>query len=78
MSIYDIESDGELELKAAIGAVTKSAPTDIALSRGSRFLYVLDSKPGTLSAFAVRPDGTLRPIGGASGLGTSAVGLAAR
>jgi hypothetical protein len=50
----------------------------MALTRGGRFLYSLNSGDGTISGFRVRFDGSLTPIGGASGLPDGANGLAAR
>ncbi|MGH8581286.1 MAG: lactonase family protein [Gammaproteobacteria bacterium] len=53
-------------------------PIDMALSRGSRFLYSLNSGNGTISAFRVLPSGSLDPITGVSGIPAGANGLAAR
>jgi hypothetical protein len=50
----------------------------MALTRGSRFLYSLNSGDGTISGFRVGHDGGLDPIGGASGLPSGTNGLAAR
>ena len=49
----------------------------MALTRNSRFLYSLNSGDGTVSGFRVRADGSLTPIGGATGLPDGATGLAA-
>jgi len=77
---YRISRDGALSLLDADGrtGVTGPGPIDMALSRGSRFLYSLNSGDGTISGFRVRADGGLSPIGGASGLPNGANGLAAR
>jgi 6-phosphogluconolactonase len=79
ISGYRID-DGELSLLDADGVtgVTGPGPIDMALSHGSRFLYSLNSGDGTISGFRVGADGSLSPIGGASGLPGSATGLAAR
>jgi hypothetical protein len=58
--------------------ITGPGPIDMALTRGSRFLYSLNSGDGTLSGFRVEADGALTPIGGATGLPAGASGLAAR
>ncbi len=80
ISGYAISRDGELRLLDADGrtAETGDAPIDMALSRKSRFLYSLNSGDGTIDGFRVRADGSLKPVGGASGLPSSATGLAAR
>ena len=80
ISSYRINRCGRMALLDSVAGDTGagSAPTDMALSRGSRFLYVLDSGTGAISAFRVARDGALEPLTGASGLPTSAVGLAAR
>ena len=80
ISSYRINRCGRLTLIDSVAGDTGagSAPTDMALSRGSRFLFVLDSGTGAISAFGVGRGGALDPITGASGLPTSAVGLAAR
>ena len=82
ISAYRIDRDGRLVLlqRDGIAASTGagSAPIDMALSRQSRFLYALDSGTAAISAFRVRPGGTLEPVPGVSGLPPAAVGLAAR
>ena len=56
-----------------------SAPIDMALSRGSRFLYTLASGTHAIAGFRVGNDGSLTSLtGGASGLPGAANGLAAR
>ena len=80
ISSYRIDCCGRLALLDSVAGDTgpSSAPTDMALSRSSRFLFVLDSGTGEISAFGVQRDGALEPTTGASGLPSSAVGLAAR
>ena len=82
ISAYGIDRDGRLTLLDRDGIAgrtgTGSAPIDLALSTGSRFLYALDSGTAAISAFRVRPGGDLEPVPGASGLPPAAVGLAAR
>ena len=73
ISGYLIHADGRISLLNADG-VTGSTPADTfpleeALSRNSRFLYVLDSRlllptpgPATLSGFRRDADGHLTPV----------------
>ena len=61
VSIYRTDQDGSLR---ALGtAPTNPGTVDSAASRDGRFLYVQTGGQGVLDAFAVRPDGTLTPIG---------------
>ena len=80
ISSYRIDHDGRLVLLHPIAGDTGagSAPTDMALTERSRFLYALDSITAAISAFRVQRDGTLEPVTGVSGLPPTAVGLAAR
>ncbi len=55
-----------------------SAPIDMALSRGGRFLYALASGTGEIVAFHVTPTGALVPLTSTGGLPPSVDGLAAR
>ena len=56
-----------------------SAPTDMALSNGSRFLYALNSATGEIDAFKVKKNnGKLTEVDNIGGLPDSATGLAAR
>jgi 6-phosphogluconolactonase (cycloisomerase 2 family) len=58
---------------------TGSAPSEMALSRNSQFLYALSGGLHAIVAYTVSSDGTLTPIaGGAAGLPSAADGLAAR
>jgi 6-phosphogluconolactonase (cycloisomerase 2 family) len=58
-----------------VGAGT--TPTDIALSQGSRFLYTRNGGTQSIGAFLVRNDGSLERLTGATGLPSTANGLAA-
>ena len=60
-----------------VTATTGRSTTDLALSRGSRYLYAHNAIDGSLSGFRVNADGSLTPAGTTTGLPTSAVGLAA-
>jgi 6-phosphogluconolactonase (cycloisomerase 2 family) len=90
ISGYRIHPDGTISLLDASG-VTGTTPADTfpieeALSRNSRFLYVLDTRllltppgPATLSGFRVHHDGHLTPVvdPASISLPLSAIGLAA-
>lgn len=80
ISSYAVSEQGKLELKQVIAASTGdgSTPTDMALNRSNRFLYARDGGNGTVVAFRVGPDGTLTPLGTASGIPAGAQGIAAR
>jgi 6-phosphogluconolactonase len=80
ISAYRIRRDGRLALQESVAGSTGagSAPIDMALSRGSVFLYALDSGSAAISVFRVQPGGGLEPVPGVSGLPRAAVGLAAR
>ena len=80
ISGFSVAPDGHLALLP--NGVTPSHgihPIDMALSANSRYLYVLNSGSGTISAFRVHADGSLAPLAtSASGLPASVAGLAAR
>ncbi|MBV9788192.1 MAG: beta-propeller fold lactonase family protein, partial [Chloroflexi bacterium] len=82
VSGYKVGADGSLTLLDMGGVTastgTGSSPIDAALSKNSRFLYVLSRGTNTISGFAVADNGSLMPIGTVSGLPASVVGLAAR
>ncbi|HEY0733289.1 MAG TPA: beta-propeller fold lactonase family protein [Herpetosiphonaceae bacterium] len=82
ISGYHVAKDGSLMLLDADGVTGStpmgSLPIDAALSKNSRFLYVLSGGSNTISGFAVADDGSLMPLGMVGGLPASAVGLAAR
>ncbi len=82
ISGYRVSSRGTLSLLNPDGRTAStgdgSSPTDMALSAESSFLYAVGSGTGTISAFRVRDDGSLRPLDPVGGLPTSVVGLAAR
>lgn len=80
LSSYFIDRRGALTLRdGAAGVIPGGKPLDIALSVGSRFLYVIDPNHQAIQVFTVGGDGSLSPAGqAASGLPPQAVGLAAR
>jgi 6-phosphogluconolactonase len=78
ISAYRIAPDGSLSLlDGGVSATTGAAPTDLALSDGSRHLFALNSGAGTVSAFRVQHDGGLAPVDVAGALPAGATGLAA-
>lgn len=82
ISGYRVTRAGMLSLLDADGrtAVTGagSGPTDAALSRSGRFLYVLNAANGTISGFRVGADGSLGEVNSVGGLAAGATGLVAR
>ncbi len=81
ISGYAAASDGVIQLLSADGRTgvtgAGSGPIDMALSRNSRYGYVLNSGNQTISAFAVGADGSLAPIQTLGGLPAGLNGLAA-
>jgi 6-phosphogluconolactonase len=79
ISSYRIRSHGELMLLESVAAMTDagSAPIDMALSRGSRYLYVLNGVTGTINGYRVDKDGGLSPVAHGEGLPPNAQGIAA-
>lgn len=79
VSEYTIAPNGAIMLvgNGASGA-TDPGPVDLDLSRRDRFLYVLNSRSGSISAFEVDAgDGSVTAIPGASGFPTGGAGLVA-
>lgn len=79
VSLYTIASNGSIALvgNGASGG-TDPGPVDLDLSRRDRFLYVLNSRSGSISGFEVDAgDGSLNSIPGASGLPAGGAGLVA-
>jgi 6-phosphogluconolactonase (cycloisomerase 2 family) len=78
---YAVGDNGSLAILDADGVTgvtgPGSTPIDEALSRDSRFLYVLNSGTDTVSAFAIEWDGSLTPLGAVPVAATS-VGIAAK
>ena len=75
--------DGALTRLAADGVTANigagSAPSEMALSRNSRFLYALSGGLHAIVAYSVSSDGSLTPIAaGATGLPSAANGVVAR
>ena len=80
LSLYAVGGDDALTLLKSVAGFTgaTSHPSDMALSQGHQFLYVLANNTQSIDVFAVLGDGSLTPLGGNGGLPASAVGLAAR
>jgi len=76
ISSYQISGHGELTLLKAVAANPGGAPIDSALSRDSRFLYIVESAQGKTLIF--KEDGeNLIPIGSVS-VATGSQGIAAQ
>jgi 6-phosphogluconolactonase (cycloisomerase 2 family) len=82
ISGYEIGFDGSLTLLNADGRTAEtgagSAPLDMATSRNSRYLYVLNSGSGTVGIWSIGADGSLTSLGAVGGLPPTANGIAAR
>ncbi len=80
ISSYFISKDGFLNLLNPTAGTTGAgtAPIDVAMSNNSHFLYVREAIKGMVDAFRVENDGSLTPVGSASGVPAGAQGLAAR
>jgi 6-phosphogluconolactonase (cycloisomerase 2 family) len=80
ISSYLISRQAFLSLLNAVAGKTAAggAPIDLALSNDSHFLFVRDGAKGMVDAFQVEGDGSLTPLGSASGVPAGAQGLAAR
>jgi 6-phosphogluconolactonase (cycloisomerase 2 family) len=75
--------EGGLTRLAADGVTANigagSAPTEMAVSRNSQFLYALSGGLHAIVAYSIGSDGSLTPLsGGATGLPGAANGLVAR
>ncbi len=77
LSSYSVGPDGTLNVIDEVAAKPGNGPTDLALSRNSRFLYVLNSADRSIAGFAVNPDGSLVWLSTTTGMPGSVVGLAA-
>ena len=79
---FNVHRDGALSLIDANGVSGQigagSAPTDLALSGDSRFLFSLNPGNGTLSSFRVAANGKLTLQSHTAGIPASATGLVAR
>jgi 6-phosphogluconolactonase (cycloisomerase 2 family) len=79
VSGYTIGTGGTLALigTGATGA-TDPGPVDLDVSDGDGFVYVLNSRSGSISGFAIDPaNGALSPVTGAAGFAVGAAGLVA-
>ena len=79
ISSYRIGPHGALTLLESVAAMTDagSSPIDMALSVGSRYLYVLNGVTGTINGYRVDTDGGLSPVAHGEGLPPNAQGIAA-
>ena len=78
---YLVARDGSLAIMNADGITGStgagSGPTDLLVSRGSRFLYSLNAGNGTISAFSLKSDGSLAAVQTLAGLPVNSTGLVA-
>jgi 6-phosphogluconolactonase len=69
ISVFSIGANGALTLLPAFNSSTGLAtPLDEAITTDGLSLYVLNSANGTIGAYTVNADGSLTPIGAASGI----------
>jgi 6-phosphogluconolactonase (cycloisomerase 2 family) len=85
ISSFAVAPDSSISLLQPVAASLRAgdgeesaAPSDLALSTDSRFLYVRNAANGTISGFMLHEDGSLTPVTRAGELPESAAGLAAR
>lgn len=80
VNAYAVSRNGELSVVDGSLASTgdASGPTDMALSRSDKYLYVRNGKSSTLSIFMPERDGSLKLLDTVTGLPAGANGLAAR
>lgn len=62
ISSYQVSADGALELLEAVAFDAQQGASDMSFSRNSQYLYQLNSFRGTINAFAVGSDGSLKLI----------------
>lgn len=81
ISGYRVSRSGALSLLNADGITATtgagSSPIDLALTRGSRYLYSLNSGDHSITGFRVNDDGSLTAVPRVTGLPAGANGLAA-
>ena len=77
---YRIGHEGSLTSLTPSGrtALTGAGPTDEAVSRNGRLLFVLSPPAGQIAAFQLQADGSLAPAGVIAGVTNTATGLIAR
>jgi len=82
LSGFRVGFDGSLTLLESSGVAATvgsgSHPVDITTSSDGQFLFSLANGNGTLGAYQIGEDGSLKSLGFVSGIPTSAAGLAAQ
>jgi 6-phosphogluconolactonase (cycloisomerase 2 family) len=81
ISSYSIDANGSLTLLNPVAAMTgglESAPIDMALSNGSRYLYAVANGTHMVLGFRVESDGSLVQVADVPGLPPASQGIAAR
>jgi 6-phosphogluconolactonase len=80
VSGFRVDPTGQLALLSpdGISGVTgpESSPTDAAVSKNSRYLYVLEAGSHAISSYRIHQDGSLSQVDEKTGLPVGAVGLA--
>jgi hypothetical protein len=76
LSSFTIDSSGQPLLLNAAAATTNPGPVDLAVS--GHFLYAETGTTSTVDEFSIQSDGTLVPIGSATGLPPGIEGIAAK
>lgn len=69
---------GNLSVVASIAATTQMGPIDAAISRNSKYLYVLNAGSHSIGTYAVANNGNLASVQNLPGVPAGATGLAAR
>ena len=81
ISGYRVSDDGSLSLLTSDGRTgvigDNTSPIDMALNVNSRYLYTLNAKVQSISAFKVNHDGSLSSLSTVNGLIAGSIGLAA-
>jgi 6-phosphogluconolactonase (cycloisomerase 2 family) len=82
LSVFSVATDGRLHLLESDGVAADigngSHPVDMAPSHDGQFLFSLANGNGTLNAFRIADNGSLKSLGATSGIPASAADLAAR
>ena len=78
ISGFQVRRDGSLELldNPSLPATTGKHPADMAFGQAGQLLFSLNNGDGSISAFAIEPNGGLEPKSGLTGLPTTTAGLA--
>ncbi len=79
LTSFDINRNtGSIAVNTAIAATTGMGPIDAALSRNSKFLYVLNGAGNSIAVYRVSNNGSLSKVQIVTGVPAGATGLSAR